>query len=304
MKNKIKNNKIKNTGILFESLIRQITSDVLDETKKVSNSMELTKKYFNKNTELRKELDLYKELLKKKFSNESKASSFVDMIVEARKQLNNSKLRNEKYNIIKEIKDIFNIDELFSTKIDNYSVYASIYKLFEYSRSLNEVSNPEDLVKAKYTIVEFLCKGELPNKKVPEVIRELESQDYSTKLITQKLVIEKFNNKYGKKLNANQASLIKDYIHNVSNDKTLLEITNNHIAKILKEISLLTKKIPDQAISIKVKQIAEQLKEISSKKKIKDNHVIGILRVYELLHEIKKHMKENGCDKSIIKENK
>ena len=300
MNNKIKHNKIKNTGLVFESLVRQITSDVLDETKNTSDSMKLVKKYFNKNTELRKELQLYQELLKKKFVNESRASSFVDMIMSARKQLNNSRLRSEKYNIIKEIKDNFDIEKIFSAKIDNYSVYASVYKLFEYSHVLNEISNPEDLIQAKYTIVEFICKGETSKIKIPPVIKELEAQDYNTKLITQKLIIEKFNQKYGKKLNKNQAELIKDYIHNVSSDKTLLEITNKHISKIAKEMSSLIKKIPDQAIKIKVKQVAEQLKSISNKKKIKDNHIIGILRSYELVEEINNHIKKYGCDKKII----
>jgi hypothetical protein len=296
MKNKIKNNKIKNTGIMFETLARQITADVLDESKSSSEAMQIVKKYFNKNSELRKELQLYQQLTKKNFTNESKASSFVDIIVQARKQLNNSKLRNEKYNIIKELRDTFPIDKLFSSKIDNYHVYASIYKLFEYSDVLNEVSNPEDLIKAKFAIVEFMCKGET-KEKISDEIRQFQNEDKTVKLLTQQLLIEKFNEKYNAKLNTNQKELIRDYIHNVSNVQTLNEIISKHTAKILKEINLITKKIPDAAIKIKVEQIGKEIKIISEKKNIKDNYIVGILRTYELIAEIKKHMKQAGCSK-------
>lgn len=297
---KIKNNKIKNTGILFETLARQITADVLDETKNSSDAMQIVKKYFNKNSELRKELQLYQQLTKKNFTNETKASSFVDMMVQARKQLNNSKLRNEKYNIIKEIRDKFDITKLFSSKIDNYVVHASIYKLFEYSDVLNEVTNPEDLIKAKFAIVEFMCKGETSKERVPEEIKQLQNEDSTVKLLTQKLLIEKYNEKYSQKLNTNQRELIRDYIHNVSNTKTLNEIIQKHSNKIMTEIKSMGKKIPDPAINIKVSQIGKQLQALSEKKNIKDNHIVGILRTYELLSEIKKHLKKNGCDKKVI----
>jgi len=301
MKNKIKNNKIKNTGIMFETLARQITADVLDESKSSSEAMQIVKKYFNKNSELRKELQLYQQLTKKNFTNESKASSFVDIIVQARKQLNNSKLRNEKYNIIKELRDKFPIDKLFSSKIDNYHIYASIYKLFEYSDVLNEVSNPEDLIKAKFAIVEFMCKGETSREKIPDEIKELQNEDKTVKLLTQQLLIEKFNEKYNTKLNTNQKELIRDYIHNVSNTQTLNEIITKHTTRILKEINSLTKQIPDPAIKIKVDQIGKEIKVISEKKNIKDNYIVGILRTYELIAEIKKHMKQAGCSKQVIK---
>ena len=53
---KMKHNKIKNTGILFELLTRQITADVL--AGKSTKSVKIVKKYFNENTELGKELQL------------------------------------------------------------------------------------------------------------------------------------------------------------------------------------------------------------------------------------------------------
>jgi len=301
MKNKIKNNKIKNTGIMFETLARQLTADVLDESKSSSEAMQIVKKYFNKDSELRKELQLYQQLTKKSFTNESKASSFVDIIVQARKQLNNSKLRNEKYNIIKELRDKFPIDKLFSSKIDNYYIFASIYKLFEYSDVLNEVSNPEDLIKAKFAIVEFMCKGETSREKVSDEIRQLQNEDKTVKLLTQQLLIEKFNEKYSQKLNANQRELIRDYIHNVSNTKTLNETVAKHITKILVEIKSLLTKIPDPAIKIKINQIGKEMKVISEKKNIKDNYIVGILRTYELIAEIKKHIKKSSCGKAVIK---
>jgi len=297
LKNKIHHSKLKNACLIFETLIRQITADILDETKNSSKAMDLIKKYFHKDTELRKELQLYQQLTKKRFVNESRASSFIDIIVQARKQLNNSKLRSDKYNIIKEINENFSVDKLFSSKIDNYSVLASIYKLFEYSDILNEVSNPEELIKAKFTVVEYMIKGTVPKVKQDSLLIELNKQDTATKLLTQELIISKFNQKYSDKLNSSQKTLIKDYIHNVSNSKTMSEVLNKHINKILTEILVLTKKIPDDAIKIKVNQVGKELKNILNKKIIKDNHIIAVLKSYNLLSEIKSHLKKYGCKK-------
>ena len=61
-----KHNKIKNTGILFELLTRQITVDILNN-KKNSSAIKILKKFFNENTELGKENQLYKVLVEINF---------------------------------------------------------------------------------------------------------------------------------------------------------------------------------------------------------------------------------------------
>ena len=126
----IKHHKLKYTGILFELLLRQITADILNEGVN-SPAVKLLKKYFKNSAPLGKELQLYQMLVKETYSSESKANHFLDVVVSARKKITNSSLRRSKYNLIKELKDLYPVEDFFKSRIKNYKIYASVYKLFE-----------------------------------------------------------------------------------------------------------------------------------------------------------------------------
>ncbi len=294
MNRKIKHNKIKNTYILFEALARQITADVLDE-KSSSISSKILKESFNKNTELRKELDLYKILLKQKYSSESKASNFIDLVVEQRKILNNNKLKREKYNVIKSIKENFNVDSFFNCKIDKYAVIASIYKLFEYN-NITESKNPEDLIKAKFTIVDHIMmniNGENVNEE-EMILEKFKNQHKDIKILTNKIMIDKFNEKYSGKLNDSQKKLVREYINNIASTDSFKTYVHKQLPIITKQLKGLN--IPDEAIKIKVNEVANQINKIKKYKRVKDNHVVVLMKVYELIQEIKNH----DCDKKKV----
>lgn len=295
---RIKHNKIKNSWILFETLARQVTSDVLDE-KSSSISSKILKEYFNKNTELRKELELYKVLIEQKYNSEARASSFIDLIVEQRKQLNNDILRREKYNIIKKIKDNFDVNTFFTCKIDNYAVIASVYKLFEYN-NISESKNPDDLIKAKFTIVDHITSNNTSNNKLSNEQRLLEnfkSQHSDIKILTNRILIDKFNEKYSEKLNGDQKKLVREYINNISSTNTFREYVLVQLPIIAETINNLN--ISDQAIKIKLTEVINQLNKIKKYKTIKDNHVVVLMKVYELIDEIKKHNCEQSKKKVI-----
>ena len=147
---KVKHNKIRNTGLLFEFLLRQITSDVLNKDQK-SKAVEIVKQKFNENTELGKELALYNILITKKFKSDSKADYFINEVMKTRSDLNNSTLRREKYNLIKEIQSNYNLQKFMSSKVPNYKTYASIYKLFEY-----KTLSPDEKTESFFNIVEHV----------------------------------------------------------------------------------------------------------------------------------------------------
>lgn len=119
--NKINHSKYKNTGIIFETLIRQIASDTMSN--KDSKAVEIIKKYFT-NTELAKEQKLYAALTSSKTINETKADGLINSVLDLSKRLNKTKLRKEKYALIKEIKDSYDIDNFFKAKIHNYKTLA------------------------------------------------------------------------------------------------------------------------------------------------------------------------------------
>ena len=149
---KIKHSKFKNTGFLFELLTRQITLEVLN------NSQEKAKKivveFFGNNTELSKELRLFKLLGEEKYNSESKAEKFIDAILEARTKLDDQKLTKEKYNLVKAIKENFEIDSFLASPVTNYRVLASIHKLFEAKKS--DISDVKDIFDSKLTLVEHI----------------------------------------------------------------------------------------------------------------------------------------------------
>ena len=289
---KIKHNKIKNTGLLFESLARQLAADALGD-KKTSVASNIIKEFFNKNTELRKELELYHGLLKNKFNGEIKSNSYIDAIIETRKRLNNKQLRREKYNIIKLIKEHFSIDTLFSSRIDNYPIYASIYKLFEYNIG-SDIANPEDLVKSKFRIVEHIAgkKKEVAKSQISDM---LSKEPISVRLLTQQIIVDDFNKTYSSQLSKDQKDLLREYINTVSNTNTLSDAVHIKIPIITKKLNILMTKIPDNAIKIKVNEVKENIKGLKDVKIIKDNHILALLRTYTLINEIESHIKKNGC---------
>ena len=110
----IKHSKFKNTGILFEVLVKRITADTLSGND--SAAIKILKKHFV-NTELGKEYKLYETVFKSKNVSETKANATLTTIVEASQKLNRTKLRREKYNLVKELKEFYNVDDLFRTKL-------------------------------------------------------------------------------------------------------------------------------------------------------------------------------------------
>ena len=73
----IKHSKYKNTGILFELLTRQITSDILSG-KRTPKAIPILEKYFNKNEELGKELILYLSFFNGKRLSETNALDYIN----------------------------------------------------------------------------------------------------------------------------------------------------------------------------------------------------------------------------------
>ena len=123
---KVKHSKYKNTGILFELLTRQLTSDTIAGNN--PKSLDFLKKHFNSKTELLKEYKIYHTLATKKYNKDSQATMLIEELIKAHGSLNRSQLRREKYNLIKEIKDNYEVNDFFKAKITDYKIMASIFE--------------------------------------------------------------------------------------------------------------------------------------------------------------------------------
>jgi|TARA_Y100000310_G_scaffold105335_1_gene103781 hypothetical protein len=284
MAKKIVHKKIRNTGLLFEFLLRQITSDVLDKKKK-SAALKLIKEKFNFNTELGQEWSLYNLLINKKFNSDKKANYFINEVLKVRTSLNLSQLRREKYNLIREIKDKFDINKLFSSKIPNYKIYASIYKLFEHDNELL----PEEKTETYFNIMENITTKS--TIKLSEMVSPNISQNGDLRILTYKIMLEKFNQKYSH-LDSNQKNLLRFYINNVSNTNSLKEYIEQHIPKLKQELLKYSKKVDDKISRIKLDEVIKSISILCgtniSSPIVKDSSVLQMIRYYELLKQLKK----------------
>ena len=283
MAQRVKHSKIKNTGILFELLSRQITVDVMNDNGK-SKAVEMIKKFFNEKTELGKENQLYQALLKENYNSTRKAEKLVDAVLRAREKLQNKKLRNEKYNLIKEIKRNYKVEDFFRARIPNYKVYASIYKTF--LSETTPVFDPADEVDSTFTIIEHITRNKVkPRDTDSKVISEFKKEDKDLRLLSYQLMVDTFNSKY-KNLNSMQRNLLKQYVNNISNTNSLREFVDSEVVKIKKILSKFLPMVTDKVTKIKLTEAIKQTDTLSKGKIVKDKQVVALMRYYELIKEL------------------
>jgi len=283
MSKRVKHSKIKNTGILFELLSRQITQDIISDDKK-SKSIDLLKKYFNEKTEIGKENQLYQVLVKTNYNSTAKAQRLIEAVLKSRSKINTKKLKNEKYNLIKSISENYKTEDFFRSRIPNYKVYASVYKLF-LSESIESL-NPLDEVDSNFTIIEHITGKKMPSSvKDTEVIKEFKGQDKDLRLLSYQLMVDNFNKKY-KTLNTPQKNLLKEYINNISNTNSLREFVNDEVQNIKTTLESHVPNISDDITRIKLQEAVNQIENLTKGRIVKDKQVISLMRYYELIKEL------------------
>jgi hypothetical protein len=278
----IKHSKYKNTGILFELLVRQITADTLSGTE--SKAANILKKYFTK-TELGREYKLYENLFKYVNVSEAKADMVVTTLIESSKQLNRSALKRQKYNLIKEIKANYNVEEFFKTKLPNYKAQAALYTLLEVYNSEN-LSNPNQIIENKTALLEHLTQSTIDKQGVQNsTLEEFRNQDKDIRMLTYKVLLEKFNNKYAN-LNENQKSVLKEFINSVDNTPKLKEFYNGKVNEIKTYLARLNASVTDKAVQIKINEVINMLSPLSKNDKASDDNLVNLLQYYQLVEEL------------------
>ena len=275
---KVKHSKYKNTGILFELLTRQITSDTISGGS--NKALSILKKYFNSKSELLKEYKIYNALSTKSYQDENKATILVNTLIEAHNKLNRSQLRREKYNLIKELKSTYDLNDFFKAKITNYKTMASIYNLTE-----NKDATPLSIVDSKVQLIEHITK---PSEKVKKnvVMETYNHEDKNTRLLTQKILLEKFNDKY-RGLGENQKILLQEYVNSVSNSPSLKTYINSEIKEVKKQLTQYANTVTDQVVKIKINEAQNLIKPLCKKSSVHDDNVSNLLNYYELVNELK-----------------
>lgn len=278
---KLKHSKYKNTGILFEMLVRKLTSETLSFDKSVT--IDIIKKYFGKNTELSQELNLYNSLLKEhRFKTEASAYEFIRMIKSAHDKINQNSLRRQRYNLVKEISEKFKFEDISKIHINNYKVLASINMIFEHEES----DNPLQLMECKRVVASNTLLTETTNTNKDLVIEKFQTQSKDMRLLTYKLLVDKFNEKYAG-LTEDQKQLLNKFVTNVNDTTMLREYVQKIIPNIKKQLFAEAKRIDDKVVKIKVEKLSEMLCNVENIKVIKESHILSLLRYFDLIKELK-----------------
>ena len=115
---KVKHSKFRNTGLIFELLVKQIAADTLNNTD--SSAVDILKKYFAKDTLVSKEYKLYEFIVKNKHITQNRAEAILSTITEVSRRFNQKKLKAEKYELISEIKSKYNVNDFFGMPVRDY----------------------------------------------------------------------------------------------------------------------------------------------------------------------------------------
>jgi hypothetical protein len=279
---KIKHSKYKNSGILFELLVRQITSDTLEG--KDSPIKEILKTYFVK-TELGREHKLYQTLLNKTSLTEAKADLIISTLIESSKHLNRRAIKKQKYNLISELQKHYNLHEFFNHKLPHYKVQAAFYTLLEIYNGENN-TNPEYIISNKMTILEHLTAAKIEEEEVRDnILNEFKSEDKDIRILTYRILLEKFNGKYDD-LNADQKEILKELIYSIDNKPRLKEFYLKKTSILKKELQTLNKQVTDKVTKIKVNEVITLISPNSKNPKITDEHLVNLLQYCDLVKEL------------------
>jgi len=276
----IKHSKYKNTGLLFELLVRRITADTL-EGKEDSAAVTILRKYFL-NSELGKEYKLYEQLNKYKSLSEGRAEIVINSLVEASTKLNRTEIRKQRYNLVKEIKENYSVDKFFKVKVNNYKAYAALNNLIE-NHSSDEVA-PEVVINNKMTLLEHLSKTPIEEKK-DELMEEFNGYDKDLKMLTYRVLLEKFNDKYDD-LKPTQKEVLKEFINSVDSPEKLKELYNNRIPGIRSTLSMKMKSLEDEVVKIKLEEVLKYVNPLEKNDKFNNDDIVNLLQYYELINEL------------------
>lgn len=281
---KIKHSKFRNTGLIFELLVKQIAADTLN--KKESSAIDILKKHFTGKTSLVREFKLYEFILKNKGVGQLKAETILSTITEISRKLNRNTLKEQKYSLISDIKKGYDINEFFSIQVSDYKALASLYCLLE-AQTNNDLIDPNLLVNFRSTLLEHLTTEVQDKEEVKDtLIEEYSKYDKDLKLLTFKILLEKFNDKY-KDLLPQQKNILKEFITSVNSQTRLRTLVNEELSNIKTEVSKLESRVKDEVVKIKLHEVTKAITTLSNKERIKDNHLVNLMQYYDLVNELK-----------------
>lgn len=271
--------KLKNTGILFELLTRQITADTMVGTAK-SPALKIVKEFFGPKSILAKELVLYQTLINESFKTPAKAEMLLNTTMKLRRGLNAKALSESKYELIKEIKNHYDLKDFFKSTVSDYKLHAAIYRVFEGA----SIGQAAEVVRSRFTITEHIMRKKaalVEQDRTEAYLKESEE----VRLLAYKFMLDKFNDKYSG-LSTSQQTILREYINNISNTNELCKFVIAESVRLKQQITKKIDKVEDKVTAIKLAEVAHLLDRNKKIKRAKEEHIHSLLLYHELLKEL------------------
>jgi len=280
---RIKHSKYKNTGLIFELLVKQIAADTL--SRQDSPAVQVLKKFYTGKSSLVREFRLYEYILKNKGVSQMKGETILSTITEVSRKIDRTAIKKQKYELIAEIKNSYDLDEFFSMKVRDYKPLAALYCLMEAQNA--ELVDPQFIVDNKTTLLEHLTSSKQDEADVKDaLVEEYSKYDKDLRLLTYKILLEKFNGAYDNFL-PEQKTILREFINASESQVKLRTLINEELEKISTAVNELKEKVSDDIAKIKLDEVAKTITPISNKTKVGDNHIINLLQYYELVNELR-----------------
>lgn len=281
---RIKHSKTKNTGILFELLVRKVAVDALNN---ISDgfAVSIIREHFHPKSELGKELQLYRTFFNNPVLSELKALNLLDVVLTRRHSLNEKLLEIQKYNLIRDVKKHCDLKEFMGGRVPSYKVYASIYKLFENTRE--NLVMFDDVITSRFLVIEHL-RGNLQEE---QILKEssyehaLRGHDDEIRFLSYKFLLERFNEKYST-FNARQKKLLREYINKATDVEPFKQYITSEARSLYTEIAAAANKITNDVTKIKLQEVLTQLETIHTQSSIKENYITALLIACQLVDEL------------------
>lgn len=280
---RIKHSKYKNTGLIFELLVKQITADTL--TGKDSPAVEVLKKYYTGKGPMAREFKLYEFVTKNRYISQNKAEAIISSITEVSRKLDRKALKSQKYSLIAELKEHYDLDEFFGIQVPEYKPLAAVYCLLE-AHNTGEVIEPKSLVGNKMTILEYLTANPQSEEEVKDnIIEEFSKYSKDLRLLAFKILLEKFNDKY-KDLLPEQKRILREFITSVDSTARLRNLVNEELSNIRKKVVTLSEQVQDRILKIKIQTISKDIKPLGKADRVDDSHLTSLMQYYDLVNEL------------------
>ena len=269
---KTKHNKKRNTAFLYETLIVELTKYILqeDERGKVLIS-DIIKGHFKSGTQLRRQLNLYNELLEAEDLDERHCERLIFEAKLTNSHLNEKQIFKEQSALIKRINSELSKD-VFRNFVPNYKDLATISQIF------NDELPIKHRILLEKNLVEKLAKAKMQNSNMIPIDN-----------IVYKTFVTKFNEQYDNKLIAEQKSLLSFYISSFTDNgvqlKMFLEKEIYRLKTKLNESVGMAEISQDKRMLSNTKLVIEKLNDLRNKE-IDESVIQTVLKIQDLVKEV------------------